>query len=338
MHTSARRGDVALLAGVAESTVSRALNDSALISEAIKAKVRKAAEKLGYVPSRQAALFASKKTCRLGFVVRSYKAFPPFSRAYFPALLDGTVLGADERGYLVTIVLDRVNNEFRDLVQVVRSREVDGLILSIVPTDDPRIEQLQGARVPFVVINDQRKGCYSVNHSPVVGMQKAFDYAVSLGHTHFGYVTGDMGYRNARDRFDRFQDLALKFGVYTKVEEGNFSRTSGYRCTGRLLSSENAPTVIMTASDRSALGVLDYCREHKIRVPDDLSVIGYDNLYPAEDVLPTLTTITNPVSQEGSTAAHLLIDILEKKVARPVCRWLETDFIIRQSTGPCRKQ
>jgi LacI family transcriptional regulator len=337
MHSSAKRNEVAKLAGVAESTVSRALNDSPLISAAIKAKVRKAAEKLGYVPSRQAALFASRKTCRLGFVVRAYKAFPPFSRAYFPSLLDGAVMGADERGYLVSVILDKKGDEFRDLVQVVRSREVDGLILSIMPTDDPRIGKLIQAKVPFVIINEHRQGCFAVDHNPTVGMRKAFDYAVSMGHTHIGYITGDKQYRNARDRQDAFQEMALKFGVYTMIEEGDFSRTSGYRSAGRLLQSDIPPTMIMTASDRAALGVLDYCRDHKIHVPNDVSVIGYDNLYPAQEVIPQLTTVDNPVPQEGYTAAQLLVDVLEKKVTKPVTKWLDTDFVIRQSSGICKK-
>src|SRR5512136_3029887 len=96
MHTRASRAEVAKRAGVAESTVSRALSDSPLISAAVKERVRKAAAALGYVPSRQAAKFATKRTYHLGFVVRSYRSFPPFSRAYFPALLDGAVLGAGQ--------------------------------------------------------------------------------------------------------------------------------------------------------------------------------------------------------------------------------------------------
>jgi LacI family transcriptional regulator len=337
MRSGANRGEVARLARVAESTVSRALCDSSLISPLVKKRVRLAAEKLGYVPNRQAALFARRQTLRLGFVVRSYTSFPPFSRAYFPALLDGAVMGADERGYFLTIILDRKGQEVRDLAQTVQSKEVDGLLISIIQTQDPRIEGLMARKIPFVIINDHQDDCFSVDHNPSVGMSKAFEHAVSLGHSHIGYITGDLSYRNARDRMDAFQNQALKFGVYTRIEEADFSRTGGYRSAGRLLCGGEPPTLIMTASDREALGVIDYCKDHGIRVPEDVSLVGYDNLLPAQDVSPRLTTVDNPVTREGYAAAQLLIDVLEKKIARPVCKWLDTGFVVRQSTGPAKK-
>ena len=113
METCPKRKDVAKMAGVSESTVSRALSRHPMVSEATKKKVKYAAQALGYVPNRQAAFLAKNKTYRLGLVIPSYKSFPPFSRSYFPALLDGVVLGAEERNYSITVILDKKEDKFK---------------------------------------------------------------------------------------------------------------------------------------------------------------------------------------------------------------------------------
>ncbi len=334
MHTSADRAAVAKKAGVAESTVSRALADSPLISAQTKLAVRAAAQALGYIPNRQAAIFATQKTRRLAIVVPVYAGFSPFSRAFFPALLDGAVLAAEKKGYTVSILLDRVGGQPKDLSQIVSSREADGLLFSMSRASDPRISRLQKDGVPFVLTNTHEPDCNCVDNNPQTGMRKAFEYVRSMGHCRIGYVAGDKGYHNAVERLETFQSLAREFALESVCIDGDFSRTSGYYCAAKLLRSKHKPTLIMTASDRSALGVLQYCRDHGIAVPDALSIIGYDNLGPSEFFSPSLTTIDNPIAQIGAASADLLIDYIENRSAGPVCRKLDTDFVIRESSGP----
>lgn len=319
--------------------MSRALNDSPLITEAIKAKVRESARALGYVPSRQAALFARNRSLTIGFVVPEYAAFPPFSRPYFPALLDGAVLGAEERGYSITIILDKVSKRVRDYVALLHSRTVDGLVFCVTPSDYAPFAELVDSGVPFVLINNYHEGFSSVDSRPMPGMRQAFSHAYNLGHRDIGYITGDMRFRNAVDRLGAFETLAAEFGMRSRIAEGDFSRSSGYRGAGRLLEardrdlSRDRPTMIMTSSDRAALGVMTYCLERGISVPRDLSVIGYDNLYPAEDLVPSLSTVDHPVSLSGRVGTLLLADLIEGKEKGPVERWLDTGFIVRESTS-----
>ncbi len=329
-----KRSEVARLAGVSESTVSRSLNDSPLISSQSKQRVKDAAKRLGYVPSRQAALFARRRTYTLGFVVPSYQRFPPFSRAYCPALLDGAVLGAEERGFSVAIVLDRVEDEGRDYGALVRNRTYDGLLFAVTRSDYHRFRYFAENAIPFVLVNNYSEGLFSVDARPEPGMRGAFQHAVELGHARIGYITGDMSFKNAVDRLDVFRSLAEEFHRETVVAVGDFSRTSGYRGTHQLLTGRNPPTLIMTSSDRAALGILQYCGEKGIRVPRDLSVIGYDNLVPATDVSPPLSTVDNPVSRAGWEAVQLLVDIIDGTVRSPVQLWLDTSFVARQSTAP----
>ena len=328
-----KRADVARHAGVAESTVSRALNDSPLISESIKAKVRESAFELGYVPSRQAALFARNRSFSIGLVVPEYKSFPPFSRPYFPALLDGAVLGAEERGYSITIVLDNVSRQARDYMALLHSKTVDGLIFAVTPSDYGPFAELMGSGMPFVLIDNYHEGISSVDSRPQPGMREAFSHAYNLGHREIGYVTGDMRFRNAVDRLSVFEALSAEFGMNSRIAEGDFSRTSGYLGAAKLLEGRERPTLIMTSSDRSALGVMTYCNEKGISVPAELSLIGYDNLYPAQDVVPSLSTVDHPISLSGRVGTFLLADIIEGKETGPVQKWLDTGFVVRESTS-----
>jgi LacI family transcriptional regulator len=332
-HHKPSRADVAREAGVAESTVSRALNDSPLISDEVKARVRSAAVELGYVLNRQAAMFARNRAGSIGLVVSRYASFPPFSRAYFPAVLDGVVVAAEERGYFVTIILDKEDNAAENLAQLVSGRSVDGLLFTVSPAQYNRYEYLNNENIPFVLINNYHESMFGVDASPEPGMRKAFNRAVELGHHKIGYISGDLRYKNGQDRLRAFQKLCLEFKIVGVVSEGDFSRTSGYRCSQILLKDDPDITMIMTASDRSALGVLAYCEDCNINVPQDMSVVGFDDLHTAQDAFPPLSTVHNPIEKSGWTAANMLIDRVEEIRSEPTTVWLETDYVDRQSTG-----
>jgi LacI family transcriptional regulator len=314
--------------------VSRALNDSPLISEAIKAKVRESARELGYVPSRQAALFARNRSFTIGFVVPEYDSFPTFSRPYFPALLDGAVLGAEERGYSITIVLDKVSKNLRHYYELVKSKTVEGLLFAVTKADYAPFLELGESGMPFVLINNYHEGLSSADARPLPGMRQAFSHAYNLGHRKVGYITGDMRYRNGIDRLAAYELLAGEYRADSRIVEGDFSRRSGYGGAKRLLEARDPPTIIITSSDRAALGVLTYCNEAGISVPRELSVIGYDNLYPAQDLVPALSTVDHPVSRLGQVATGLLADLIEGKVVGPRQEFLDTGFVVRESTAP----
>ncbi|NOG45042.1 MAG: LacI family DNA-binding transcriptional regulator [Calditrichaeota bacterium] len=334
---SAKRSDVAQKAGVSESTVSRALSDSPLISNETKRIVQSVAEELKYFPNKQAALFGKSKTARLGFVIKSYKSFPPFSRAYFPAQLDGTVLAADENGYSISIILDEQENRIKDFVRLVKTKEVDGLLLGVTSIDDARLAQLIENNIPFVLINNYKENCNTVANDPENGMAEALKHAAELNHRQIGYITGDLKYYDGQKRSAVLKKYLKKYNLSAHIVEGTFSKTNGYYQTAKLLQKNPKPTLIMTASDRAALGVLNYCVDHDIKVPQDLSVIGYDNLAPAADVTPALTTVNNPVTRIASQATRLLIDIIEGKSEKVVNNFVETKLIIRDSTAECPK-
>ncbi len=338
MHTCANRKTVAIKTGLSESTVSRALSDSPLISAKTKETIRAAALKLGYVPNRQASLLSKRRTCRLGLIVPQYKNIPTFSRSYFPMILDGAIESAEARGNFVTIILDRKDDVERELVSIIRSREVDGLLLSILKKGDPRVIKLKESKEPFVLINSEEEGVTCVNHDPRPGMEKAFSHLAELGHRHIGFISGDLKYLNAVERMEVARKLADSYKIKLSMVEGNFSRTSGYYATGKFLGSKQKPTAIFTSSDREALGVLEYCRDHNISIPGELSLIGFDDFDSVSLVKPILSAVSNPVREASMVAVNLLLDIVEGKLKRPKTIRLKTNFTIRESTGPVNKQ
>ncbi len=333
MRKKVSRTEVAKEAGVAESTVSRALNDSTLITDTVKLRVKEVAARLGYIPNRHAVLLASNRTMRIGLVVKTYKSFPPFSRSYFHRLLDGVLQKAEELGYSITIVLDRKNDKFKELGELIYSREVDGLIFAVAPLDDERFPSLVSQNIPFVMINNYYKDSDCINCDPYDGTLEALIHLEALGHNSIGYITGDGNYWDGKKRLEVFNCLAEKHGISTVVTEGNFSRRSGFEGAKNLLRSGKGPTAIMTGSDRCALGVIEYCKETGLNIPEHVSLVGFDNLGPARDAVPGLSTIHNPVVNMGAEAVVLLDRRLNNPDEKPASLLIGSTFIERQSTG-----
>lgn len=331
------RAQVAEAAGVAESTVSRALNNSPRISDEVKKRIKLIASDMGYLPNRQAVLLASNKTMRIGLVVRTYKSFSTFTRSYFPRLLDGVLQKAESLGYSVTVVLDKKNDQYKDLSEMIYSKEVDGLIFSVTPLKDPRFEDLLKHRVPFVLVNNMFGGADCVSCDPYAGTRDAISHLSSLGHKHIGYIMGDVNYWDGKERLSVFKALCKEQGIKVTLTEGNFSKKSGIAGAEELFKRRSVPTAILAGSDRCALGVMEYCKKENINIPGEISLIGFDNLGPARDAVPGLSTIHNPVARMGSEAMELLYNRLSGKIEKETSLLLESGFIIRGSTGVPRE-
>ncbi|MGE4585525.1 MAG: LacI family DNA-binding transcriptional regulator [Sphaerochaeta sp.] len=330
MEKSVGRQEVAKAAGVSESTVSRALNDSPLISDEIKKKVRQVSEQLGYFPSRTATLFASNRSFAIGLVVPYYPSIMPFTRPYFPSLLDGLLLGSLEHNYTISIVFENRLGKYRSYYELITSHSYDGLVFAITKDQFPEINPLIEKQLPFVLVNNYQSGAASIYARPTVGMTKAFNHALQQGHHHIGYITGDLQFKNGKDRLQAFEDLAAQHHLKTTIVEGNFSRKSGFQAYNQL---KDGPSLVMTASDRQAFGFIQACTEHGRKIPQDISLIGYDNFQPASTSSPPLTTVDHPITAMGKEAVLMLRSMIEQGQGAQQ-RWADTGFVVRKSTGP----
>ncbi len=332
MEKKVNRAQVAQAIGVSESTVSRALNDSPLISEQVKNKVRLKAEELGYFPSRTATLFATGRSYSIGLVVPNFEKILPFTRSYFPSLLDGLLLGATNAGYNVGIVVSGKLGKYRNYSELVNSKSFDGLVFAVSPEHERASAELIKNHIPFVLVSNYCDGASSVYAKPDVGMEKAFLHAASLGHENIGYITGDSNYKNGEDRLETFKNLASKFNMKTEIVLGDFSYNSGYNGFKKFKSNLGKQiSLVMTACDRQAFGFIDACQENKVDVPKQLSVIGYDNFVTNNPY--ALTTVDHPITNMGNEAARLLINMIEKKNYYTEQIWVDTDFVIRNTTA-----
>lgn len=336
MSPKVRRAEVARLAGVSESTVSRALNDSPMIRSEVKERVRRIAEEAGYCPSYTARQLAIGRSNSIGLVVPYYERILPFTRSYFPSLLDGILVGATEEAFNVGIVWDKRLGNYKNFSELIRSKTYDGLVFAVTPYRYGSIDTLIDDDLPLVLVNNFHEKVSSVYADPRPGMEKAFVHAEALGHRRIGYITGDLAYLNGQDRLQAFKDLAAERGMETTIVEGDFSLRSGYESFERFGGALGGEiTLVMTASDRAAFGLVQACQERGMRVPDDLSVIGFDN-FVAGFFVPPLTTVDHPITEMGSIAARILIDRIKGGTAGPARIRVDTDFVVRGSTAPAR--
>jgi DNA-binding LacI/PurR family transcriptional regulator len=186
--------------------------------------------------------------------------------------------------------------------------------------------------IPFVLVNNYQEGAASIYAKPDNGMQKAIAHATSLGHSSITYITGDLRFKNGKDRLAVFEEQASLNHIHAHIIEGDFSRKSGFESFEKM---QQRPSLVMTASDRQAFGFMQACMEQGLHVPRDISVIGYDNFQPAGTSAPPLTTVDHPVTEMGIIAAEMAIDMIQKKNT-PEQKWLDTGFVIRKSTTECR--
>ncbi len=328
--------DVAKESGVSYSTVSRVLNDFDFVKESTREKVLAAAEKLGYVANIQARSLAGGKTQIIGLLV------PGLDNDYISEITSGIDQELAHSDYdLMLYTTHRYQGKESLYVRTVANGLVDGLIF-IVPHDSQRyLEALPNQDFPYVLI-DQIDNTYNSTTVDATNWQGAYDatsYLIGLGHTRIGMITGHPKLNSAKERHDGYRAALQHHRIRydeTLVVTGDFLTRSGYTGGQQLLSLKNPPTAIFAANDLTAFGVLEAIHQAGLRIPEDISVIGFDDIPHASLVYPKLTTVRQPLVQIGRVAVRLLLEKLDnpEQEARRVT--LATELVIRDSCAPPR--
>jgi len=298
--------DVAKAAEVGLATVSRVLNNSGYVKPETRERVLHAAEQLGFVPNMVARSLVRKTTSTIGLVI------PDITNPFFPAVTRGVEDAASEAGF--TVFLCNTDNdpamEAQD-VRKLRERMVDGIIF--VGTTDRRelVESLLAENVP-VVVTDRLVADLEVDSvlvDNVAGAKAACRHLLDLGHTRIAHAAGHRQTRTGQERFTGYSQALLDAGFPADdslVAWGDFTTESGYRVAQVLLGRTPHPTAIFAGNDMMAFGVLRAAQEAGISVPDDLSVIGFDDIQMAGLFRPGLTTVRQPAYDMGRVAMSLL--------------------------------
>ncbi|MDR2932466.1 MAG: LacI family transcriptional regulator [Oscillospiraceae bacterium] len=321
--------EIAKKANVSRSTVSRALNNHPRVSAETRQAVLRVVQEMNYIPNAAARSLASKRSSVIGMLV--YNITQPFWASVFSGVeqyisgqTDYGIFLANSKSHLE--VRDHKDDYKRNLKNLV-SRGVDGVIIALandLRKDD--IDFLESSGIPFVIIQNclEDSRVVSVDVDNVEGAYKATRHLLSLGHKKIMHATGPLDSGIARERRHGYVKAMQEAGVVlynNSVVDCGFLFGDGYWCMKRMLAEKTIPTALLCANDLSAFGAYFAAKEAGMRIPDDISIAGFDHLAGSMDVsglLPDLTTMNHPVSEMGNTAAKLLVSQLGGSKAESV--------------------
>jgi DNA-binding LacI/PurR family transcriptional regulator len=323
--------DVAKHAGVSHQTVSRVINNSMKVAPKTREKVQASIVALGYKPNAIARSMALGRTRLLGCLAPNLTDFT------FASLVEGAEVEAREHGYFLITSSAPSAEVFKDLtVELIDSRQVSGMIV-INPYIDQRYHYLP-PNIPLVFIGShpRKPGISSVTLNDELAGYQAAKHLIDLGHRDLAMVTGWMKEDCAQKRWLGFEKALKEAGLNGDsplVVEGDWSATSGREAFLKMVSEGRVPSGVFAQNDRMAIGVIQAARDLGIHVPDQLSVIGLDDLPLASYFDPPLTTIRQDINKIGSKAAQLLIEKIEDP-SHPVQNiTINPDLLIRNSTA-----
>jgi LacI family repressor for deo operon, udp, cdd, tsx, nupC, and nupG len=330
--------DVAREVGVSTATVSRALRGLPRVSDATRVKVLQVAARLDYVASPTAASLASGQTRAVGVIV------PFVTRWFYMSVIQGAEELLREAGYDLLLYNLGGDSEARHRVfrtHLLRKRVDAVLILSLTPTDD-EVAALSRFDRPVAVVGGSVPGWSSVRIDDVETAVIAMRHLVELGHSRIGYVGGSLedqlDFAAPLDRLNGYRCAMAEAGhpVNPAWEVvGDFTVRGGLAATRLLLEADPMPTAIFAASDEMAVGAVHAVREAGLRVPEDISVIGIDDHEMAEFF--ELSTVAQPVHEQGRLAAMLLLDALDEEIdlpGTPPAITVPTRLVVRRTTAP----
>lgn len=309
--------DVAQRAKVAPSTVSRVIADSPRISEATKLKVNKAMEELGYHPNLNARSLASQSTQTLGLVMPS-SGDVVFQNPFFPTVLQGISEGAHEKNYALHMTTGKSDKETLEaVIHMVQGKRVDGMILLNSKVEDKVISYLKGIEFPFVVIGKPYKDVEEITHvdnDNFRAMKEATEFLIELGHQQIAFIGGSLDLVVTVDRLLGYERALRNAGIELKNEyiiHEEFLREGGQEGVAELMSLDQPPTAIVVTDDFMALGVLNKLDELGVRVPEDISIVSFNNVLLAEMARPPLTSVDINIFDLGYQASRNLIQKVE---------------------------
>lgn len=333
--------DVAALAGVSRTTVSFVLNarPDVKIAPPTRRRVLDAAERLGYHPHGPARQLVGGSSQTIGLVLR--QSPDQVARdALLAETLRGLAAAARTAGFRVLV--DTLGPGDRSYAGLVRSAQCDGLVISGPRIDDPELGELVADDFPLVIQGSMPSlAAPSVDVDNLAGSRDAVEHLIALGHRRIACVTNaPLAYTAAAERLAGYHAALTVSGLPSDPSlfaEGGFDPTSGYRAIERLLGGQRHGeppfTAVFVASDVVALGALSALRERGLRVPGDVSVVGFDDIPLAAYLHPSLTTVRLPAHELGLAAGRALLDrIARREVARRTL--LPTELVIRSSTAP----
>lgn len=323
--------------GVSTATVSKALNDHKDISEATRKRVRQVADELGYFPNAAARALKTNRSYNIG-VLFEEEAGRGLTHEYFSGVLNGLKKQAEKLGYDITFINTCFENRKMSYYDHCRYRNFEGVAIVCADFNEPDVVELMNSELPVVTIDYVHHNCTAVTSNNIQGIEELVKYIYSQGHRKIAYIHGQEGSTVTRERLASFYRAVDELGL--ELPE-NYIRTANYleiqgaaEQTKELLNLPNPPSCIIYPDDTSLIGGRNVIIKRGMKIPQDISVAGYDGTMMSQLLYPKLTTISQNTELIGEEAAKRLIGTIEKPKTTLVERVvIEGNLVPGQSVG-----
>ncbi|MEI8673485.1 substrate-binding domain-containing protein [Vibrio sp. SA48] len=324
--------DIARLAGVSTSTVSHVINKSRFVSEDIAERVNKAAQDLNYAPSALARSLKMNRTRTIGMLVTTS------TNPFFGEVVKGVERSCYHKGYnLILCNTEGDNERMKASINTLLQKRVDGLLLMCSTLEGERIEVFDRYPDIPVVVMDWGPMLFAsdkIQDNSLSGGYIATNYLIECGHKEIGCITGPLIRHQAQMRYEGYKRAVLESGLEINpqwIVESDFECEGGYEAFNRMLENGPLPSSIFVSNDMMAMGVLNAAHEKGIRIPEDVSIMGYDDIHIARFMSPALTTVHQPKYRLGKVAVETLLKKLEKETLEPQVVQLDPTLVVRKS-------
>ena len=331
--------EIAKIAGVSPTTVSKVINNYPDVSDKTRAKIKKILEEENFLPNSQAQFLSTKKTWTLGIVYFEDLGVG-HNHPFFSGVIEAFKRQSDKYGYslLFGSKNDRLKND--TFLEYFKYRCVDGIAIICTDPNDKETLELIESDFPIVVIDMFNKNTSTVTSDNVQGCSLALNYLYKLGHRKIAHIQGVAQADNWPSSIRKKTYIEVMKKLNLDIPEGyivdgvNFDVSGGYDAMKELLSLKDRPTAVFASGDKLAIGAIDAIKDAGLRVPEDISVIGFDNIEIAKYVTPKLTTIRQNCQEIGKAAVDILIEQINKKEKLKINKVIPVELIERES---CRK-
>ena len=306
--------DISAACGVSVATVSKALNDHGDIGAETKKRVRQAAKQMGYFPNSAAKALKTNRTQNLG-VLFEEDDHSGLTHDYFASVLESLKITAEEKGYDITFINScRTRPNRMSYLEHCRYRGFDGVIVVCVNFYDPEVLELVNSDIPTVTIDHLFNNTCAIMSDNIKGMHDLLHYVYDMGHRRIAYIYGADSSVTQR-RLSSFYKTVSEMGLNIPdeyIREAAYRDTmAAYTETGKLLDLKRPPTCILYPDDFACYGGINAIRERGLKVPDDISIVGFDGIRIARHIEPKLTTLKQDTKQLGMRAAEKVISLIE---------------------------
>lgn len=329
--------DVARLAGVSTSTVSRALTDGHYVKDETLKKIQVASEKLGYRPNTLARSLVSKKSNTIGLII------PEIANPFYSKIISGVESVATKKGYSI-ILVSGYSQTGEVEVETLLSRQVDGIIHGGVYKTNTTISKLKADKFPIVLLGRKLPGvetdCVIVNDS--YSAYQLTNHLITMGHSKIAYILGREESTGTSEKYTGFIKAMEEAGIDVLtdyLDKGFLSFEGGYEAGKRLLDRNMRPTAIVAGNDIMALGARQAIYDSGFTIPDDIALVGFDDIFVSSISGIDLTTVAIPKFKMGSLGAELLINKIENFQSGEMKQIiLESELVIRKTCGYTMKR